>query len=50
MLAYYYLAFATFTDGELDDSEKAMILAGRYLDKVYNGSKLSDIAHQTPVE
>ena len=23
-----------------------MILAGRYLDKVYNGSKLSDIAHQ----
>ena len=24
-----------------------MILAGRYLDKVYNGSKLSDIAHQT---
>ena len=26
MLAYYYLAFATFTDGELDDSEKAMIL------------------------
>ena len=24
-----------------------MILAGRYLDKVYNGSKLSDITHQT---
>jgi hypothetical protein len=24
-----------------------MILAGRYLDKIYNGSKLSDIAHQT---
>ena len=27
-----------------------MILAGRYLDKVYNGSKLSDIAHQTTVQ